>query len=158
MELDQLIPEKTTWKKTIKGEGESREITLVFRPFDLDDEAWMKRAFGDDLQEKFEKVDMDAISRIAFHQLELESKRELMAIKYLDMDEDGNEVEVAKTGREKLGKLCVGMSEQIELLKVILNARGLSMPIVEKLIDEETGDLGNEEKEKVKDLLLPESE
>ena len=81
MELEQLIPEKASILKKVQGEnGEERELELHLRPFNIEDESWLKRAFGDKLQEVFEKMDMDAISRIAFHQLQPESKRELMKI------------------------------------------------------------------------------
>ena len=139
MELDQLIPEKTSWKKTIQGESETREFTFNFRAFDLEDESWLKRTFGDSLREKLEQMDMDAITKIAFHQLEAESKRALMKVKFMDIDEDGNDVEVCTTGPAKFGKFVVGYPDQFELLKVLLKTRGLSMPIIEEI----EGQLGN---------------
>lgn len=147
MELDQLIPEKVFWTRTIQGEGETRELNLEFRPFDLEDESWLKRSFGDSLKQKFETMDMDAISRIAFHQLENSSKKELMKLKFMGWDEETDEeIEIAKTGREKLAKLCFGYPDQLELLKILLKVRGFSMPVIEKLAEEEQGDeSGNDE-------------
>lgn len=133
MELEQLIPERVSWTKIIEGDGETRELELHFRPFSVEDESWLKTAFGDKLQEKFEKMDMEALTRIAFRQLDPECKRELMKIKFMDMDEDGNDIEIAKRGPEKLGKLIVGYPDQLELLKALLRTRGFSMPIIEEL-------------------------
>lgn len=146
MELDQLIPEQATWERTIEGEGETRTLNLTFRPFNLEDESWLKVAFGDELQSKFETMDMDAITRIAFRQLEVESKRELMKLKFMDVDEDGADVEIAKKGSHKLGKLIIGYPDQIELIKILLKTRGFSMPIIDELGE----DLVEDFKEKTK--------
>lgn len=133
MELEELIPERATWIKEIKGEGETRELELHFRPFSIEDESWLKQAFGDRLKEIFEKMEMQSISRIAFRQLEPECKRELMKLKFMDIDEDGEDIEIAKRGPEKLSKIIVGYPEQMELLKILLKTRGFSMPIIEEL-------------------------
>ena len=135
MELDQLIPETATITKVIKGEDEERTIELVLRPFNIEDESWLKRAFGERLKELFESMDMDTISRVCFHQLDIDSKREIMKLKFMDMDEDGNESEVAKTGPRKIAMITVGYPEQIELLQALLKTRGFSMPIIEELGD-----------------------
>ena len=152
MELDQLIPEKATWERTVHGaNGESRTLKLVFREFDLEDEAWLKRAFGDELQKHFEQMNMEVISRIAFHQLDVECKKELMNLKFIGWDEEKDEeIEIAKTGREKLGKLCVGFPDQMELLKILLKVRGFSMPVLDEIIERDGENLGNELKETVK--------
>lgn len=134
MELDQLIPEKVTITKEIVTEKETRSIDLTIRPFSLEDEAWLKAAYpGDKLKEAFEQMDMSSISRIAFHQLEMGCKRDLMSIKFMDIDEDGQDIEVAKTGPQKFGMLIKGYPEQLDLLKALLKARGFSMPIIEEL-------------------------
>lgn len=136
MELDELIPERATITKTIEGEGETRELELNFRPFNLEDESWLKRAYGDDLKKHFEQMDMEVISRVAFHQLELESKREVMKLKFYDMDEDtGEESEVSKTGPQKIRQIIAGPPAQMELLTALLKTRGFSMPIMEELGD-----------------------
>lgn len=144
MDLEQLIPERCVWKKKIKGENGEREIEFAFRPFNLEDESWLKRTFGDKLQAVLESMDMDAISRMAFRQLELDGKRELMKLKFIDIDEDGNEIELATTGPAKLCYVIEGYAEQIELLKILLRTRGFSMPVLEKIANDfGEGDLGN---------------
>ena len=72
---------------------------------------------------------MDVISRVAFHQLEVESKKEMMKLKFFDVDEDGNDIEIAKTGPQKFRQITKGYVEQFELLKALLKVRGFSMPI-----------------------------
>ena len=150
MELNELIPEGSTIIKTIKGEGETRELELEFRPFDLDDQTWLDAAFGEELESLFQKMEMNAIGRIAFHQLTPESKRNLMKIQFMDVDEDGKDIEIAKTGHAKLRKLTVGYPEQMELLTILLKTRGFSMPIIEELSNHVTGEMGNALKSKSK--------
>ena len=134
MQLVELIPEQVTITKKIKGEKEDRSLELTLRPFNLEDESWLKKAYpGDALKKAFESMNMDAISRIGFHQLEVNCKKELMKIKFMDMDEDGNDIEVSKTGPQKLAHLIVGYPEQLEFLKALLRTRGFSMPIIEEL-------------------------
>ena len=133
MELDQLIPERATIIKKIEGDGETRELEINLRPFSLEDESWLKVAFGDKLKELFETMNMEAISRICFHQMEIEAQRELMKIKFMEMDEDGEEKESSKTGPQKIRKLIVGYPEQMELLTALLKTRGFSMPVIEEL-------------------------
>lgn len=133
MELEQLIPEKASLTKKVNAGGKESEIVLNFRPFNVEDESWLKRAFGDKLQKHFENMDMEVISRIAFHQLEIESKRKIMSIKFIDIDEDGEEIEVAKTGPKKVAQMTEGYNEQYELLKILLKIRGFSLPIVEEI-------------------------
>lgn len=135
MELDELIPERVQWTPTFTDENDKpQEVEFHFRPFNLEDESWMKREFGDKkLKEIFEQMKMKEISRIAFRQLDMDSKRRLMKMKFIDMDEDGTEIEIAPKGPDKLGYLTVGLPEQLELLKMILRTRGISMPVLEKL-------------------------
>lgn len=134
MELEQLIPEKVIWEADIPNSKEKR--TFVFRLFNLEDESWLKRTYGDKLNKVFEELQVAEISRIAFHQLELDSKRSLMEIKFLDMDEEGKDIEVAKTGPEKVAALTVGPNGVVELINNLLKTRGLSLPLLEKIADQ----------------------
>lgn len=150
MELDELIPERVEWiPKFTNEKNEEKEISFHFRPFNLEDESWLKREFGEKaLAEIFEQMKMREISRIAFRQLEIDSKRRLMEMKFIDIDEDGEEIEIATKGPEKLSALIVGLPQQLELLKMLLRTRGVSMPILEKL-----GETLVEEEKKARTLL-----
>jgi len=135
MEIEQLIPESVDWTPKFKDENnDEKEVTFTFRPFNLEDESWLKRTYGEkQLQEIFENLQMEKIVRIAFRQLDTNSKRELMKIKFIDIDEDGNEIEIAAKGPDKLGCFVVGYPDQLELMKKLLRTRGISMPILEAL-------------------------
>ena len=135
MELEQLIPERVEWNPKITDEnGTERELEFHFREFNLEDESYLKRTYGEKkLSEIFENMEMDIITRIAFRQLEIDSKRALMEITFKDLDEDGKDIEVALKGPEKLSYLIKGLNEQLDLIKMLLRTRGISNPLIEKL-------------------------
>lgn len=132
MELEQLIPEKVIWEAEIPNSDQ--KITLVFRLFNLEDESWLKRTYGDKLEKVFSELQTQEIAKIAFHQLDLDSKRSLMSIKFVDMDENGADIEVAKTGPEKVAALTIGAKGITDLINNLLKTRGLSLPLLEKIV------------------------
>lgn len=138
MELNELIAERVEWRPVLKQEGkEDIVLELAFRPFSIEDEAWLKRTYpGTRLQEVFEKLETTEIVKIAFHQLEISSKKRIMEVKFIDIDEEGKEFEFAKTGPEKVGVLVRGVQEIITLIDNILKTRGLSLPLLEKIVDQ----------------------
>lgn len=144
MELTDLIPKEVTLVKILSTEEGEQQISLTLRKFDLEDESWIKSAYPN-LKEVFDEVQMEPISRIAFHQLTNKSKLDLMKIKFEQVTEEGEIEEICKTGPQKLRKITVGFNDQIELLKAILETRGLSMPVVEeisKTANKEANELG----------------
>jgi hypothetical protein len=134
MELEQFIPERVKWEADVPNSEE--KLTLFFRLFNLEDESWLKRTYGDKLDKVFSELQTAEISKIAFHQLELDSKRSLMSVKFLDMDEEGKDIEVAKTGPEKVAALTVGAKGITTLIDNLLKTRGLSLPLLEKIVQE----------------------
>lgn len=133
MELEQLIPERVAWDVDVPNSDQ--KITLVFRLFNLEDESWLKRTYGDKLEKVFSELQTHEIAKIAFHQLELDSKKFLMSIKFMDMDENGQDVEVAKTGPEKVAALTIGAKGITDLINNLLKTRGLSLPLLEKIVE-----------------------
>jgi hypothetical protein len=155
--LDQLVPERVKWIKEFEFESQdengefvstSKEIEFNFRPFDVEDESWLKRAFGDKMKELLEACDIDTITRMGFHQLEANSKKQLMAIKFMDVNEDGEDFEICKKGPQKLGKLLTGYADQYELLQTLLKTRGFSMPIIEEVAKDFNDELGKQKAQK----------
>lgn len=133
MELNDLIAEKIEWNP----KAGDTTLNLQFRLFSIEDEAWLKRTYpGQRLSQVFENLETAEIVRIAFHQLEVASKKVVMGIKFMDVDEEGKDVEVAKTGPEKVGALISGHSGVIEILNLLLKTRGLSLPLLERIVDQ----------------------
>lgn len=132
MELTDLIPERVRWE----AKAGDNVIELHMRPFNLEDESFLKRAYpGTKLQEVFSELNGDELSKICFHQLEPESKRALMKIQFMDVDENGKDVEIAKTGPEKIRYMIVGTAATMDLLNCLLKTRGLSLPLLEKIVE-----------------------
>lgn len=133
MELEELIPERVAWEVEIPNSDQ--KITLVFRLFNLEDESWLKRTYGNQLEKVFSELQTQEIAKVAFHQLDLDSKRKLMSVKFVDMDENGNDIEVAKTGPEKIAALTIGAKGITDLINNLLKTRGLSLPLLEKIVE-----------------------
>lgn len=131
MKLDELIPERVEWRPT----AGTTELELYFRKYSLEDEAWLKREFGDKLEAVFAEVQSASICRIAYHQLDPVSKRELMNVKFMDVDEMGKDFEVALKGPEKIGMMIIGAEAMMDLINNILKTRGLSIPLLEKIVE-----------------------
>lgn len=129
-QLEDMVPAEVPWDVTDKV---GREMVLTFRPFTVGDEAWLKREYGNKLQEVFEKFKIDEICRIAFHQLNKESKKVLFEIKFVDIDEDGEEVELKLNGPNRVAMLVGGFKDQADLVKKLIETRGLSLPIIEEI-------------------------
>jgi hypothetical protein len=83
----------------------------------------------------FKEMQTTEIVRIAWHQLEVESKKTLMTVKFEDMTEDGLVFEVAKDGPGKLGSLVIGVNGLMELIENLLKTRGLSLPLLNKIVE-----------------------
>lgn len=129
-DIQDMVPQSVEWDLSEKA---GQELVLTFRPFTVNDEAWLDRHYGKELEKVFSEFKTIEITKIAFNQLELESKRKLMAVKFTDMDEDGNEIEIAKKGPEKIQCLLASWQEQADLIKMLVRTRGLSMPMIEEL-------------------------
>ena len=133
MELKEFIPQETSFKLKIG----TAEKELFLRPFNLRDEAWLDQQWTlEERAEIFQKIDMPPICKIVWHQLTLESKKILMSVKVIDMDESGNELEIATSGPEKL-MYCMseGVQQSINVFQSLLTAKGLSTPALEKLAE-----------------------
>ena len=136
MQLEDLIPVRVKWNPKFKdAEGKEIDLEFTFREFNLEDESWLKREFGEDkLQQIFQNLQLDEICRIAYRQLDIDSKKRLMEIKFHDIDEDGNEIEIAQKGPAKLGYLIQGgLPDHLHLVKMLLETRGVSMPMLDEL-------------------------
>ena len=136
-DLIELIPERVEWKPRFEDdEGQAQELEFIFRPFNLEDESWLGREYpGQRMFEVFRDFEMKEIQRIAFHQLSTNSKRDLMKITFIQVDENGCENETAKTGPEKIGMLVAGEPGKVELIQMILRTRGISTPIFDEIAE-----------------------
>jgi len=130
-DLTDLIPEKSEIKLAING----NEKAYVLRPLNLEDETWVKRKFGDRIEDIFKNLEMDKICQIVYRLMEDKTDFKMLEIK--EINDDGEEVLVKKTGPDRLMKCVVGKQHQIDILNSLLATFGASRPILDKIEQEE---------------------
>lgn len=134
MELKDFVPQKSKFKVKI----DESEVTLKLRPYSLADDAWIDSNFPMDQRVAiFEEVKMIPISEMIWHQLEIESKKLVASIKLLDVNDDGEEIEIKATGAVKLQHCIKGVQEYLGAFKALLAAKGLSTPALAKMAEVE---------------------
>ena len=132
MNLNDLTPEPVNFELSIPTKSE--KMQLCYRAFSLADEQWVNRTYTQqELADAFLKFDSVIISKIAFKQLDLESKKKIMTLKFLDMDEDGNDIEVNLTGPNKLSAILIGVDSLRIILESLVKCRGVSSPLIEEI-------------------------
>lgn len=138
MKLEDLNPKDAVFKINQFGDQE-----FTIRKFTLSDEIWLNQTFGTSLQEIFKSVDMDAISRIIFHQLAPDDKLVFQKQNVKLVNDDTGEVTEETIGGYRLLQKCIpgGVSGTIEktvLLNALLETLGVSRPEPEKKSEMET--------------------
>ena len=143
MELKDLTPREVSFEIGLpshetKGLFAKKELTLTFRPFTLADEQWLDRRWTkEEVAEIFMHFKGKEISEIIWNQLTKDSKEKVFSIKFLDKDEDNNEIELYKKGPEKVGALLTGLYELKIALDALIQCRGFSMPVIERIAEEQ---------------------
>lgn len=127
MKLTDMKPKQSKFKlKQVE-----KELTL--RPISLDDEIWLKEIYGDDgIQEVFENVNIEEISRIAFRLLITEDKKLFKIREVTVVDENGEEGTFNIGGVKLLRTLIFGWEEKLVVLNALLENIGYSRPEVEE--------------------------
>lgn len=121
MKLEDIIPQPATF--TLKQTGK----TYTLRPISLDDEIWLHREFGADIQNIFAQGRMKEISRIVFHQLVDEDKEDFLQKKVTYVNEEGVKIsEMKKGGSDLLNAVIIGQSEKLEVIKALVKTLGVS--------------------------------
>lgn len=116
MKLSEIYPKAPCFK--LNATGKKHKLRLL----NLSDEIWIDETFGEkgpDLAQ-----DMDALSRIVFHQLEDKSHFKKQDVKFID--EDGTELVKEVGGYRLLQSLIMGIDEKTEMLSAWLECIGLS--------------------------------
>ena len=146
------IPVKFSLKYYSIDLEKQEELELRFRPFELNDEDHLRKNYDDKwIQQVVTAMDVVAMGPLIFRQLDVPSKRKITSIKLIDIDEDGNEVEVAKAGTQKLLHLVQGHENILNIFKSFLACRGFSLPVLEAIADEMEGTQNSKKKVKGQD-------
>lgn len=129
MKIEDVIPQRTELKLS------STEKTLVLRPVSLEDEFWMQKEFGDDLQKVFNELRMRDVCRIAYRLLE--DKSDFVEQEVTLVNEEGKKVTEKRGGVELLFCMVLGMGDRLTLVRSLVHAMGVSRPMLDKLEAEE---------------------
>jgi hypothetical protein len=129
LELTDLIPEFAKFRLAATGDHEH-----TLRPVDLGDRAWVTRTFGsyNEIERIFARQDMEAISKIVFHQLV--DKSPFAQIEEDEWDDDGVKIGTRKVGGYRLVMRALrSPMEMIALMNALIKTVGISEPILEEL-------------------------
>lgn len=154
MELNAFKPKSVKFKISYPTKKGDIGFDLEFRPFTMRDELWIDDEIGtkEEVARIFESLEALTILKMTWHQLDIESKRKIMAIKSVDMNEDGDEVEVSLTGIEKLTELVGGGEDILKILTAFNACKGINQELLVKFAEEELKKKGITSKAKLKEL------
>lgn len=132
--IEDMIPKQSSFTLRASGIHE-----WVLRPINAEDRMWLINTFGGQagLNAVFEAPDWTGICRIAYRQLEQESKKALVAAKVVEIDEEGNEAEVLITGPRLLQRMVISFDDQEKILKAVLETIGLSEKVMLMLAEDQ---------------------
>lgn len=131
IKLEDLIPQGSSFN--LKATGKAYRL----RPLNLDDEAWLAKTFGADLQAIMSEVRHVEIARIAFRQMEPEDQADFAAREVKLMNEEGETEVVRLGGYRLLLALIQGTAEKIAIYRALLETIGISRPMQDRLMGEE---------------------
>jgi biotin operon repressor len=146
LKLEDIRPRPSKFKLEATGK------TYKLRPFNVEDEAWLKQEFGEKINDYFSEKNIDpvALTRIAYRLMIDRSDFKKKTI--TEIDENGEEFKTSIGGYRLLMSMISGMKEKEEILLAINETIGLSREAVEKLHSEIMKDKKKVEKNKKKQI------
>lgn len=128
MKIEDLIPERAEF--TLKSTGRS----YTMRPVSLDDEVWMQRAYGQELQKIFQEPRLREICRIAYRLIEDKSDFVTRTVKIIS--EEGQQTEEHLGGVDLFLRMIVGIHEKQAIMEALAKTIGVSRPMIDKIENE----------------------
>jgi len=128
MKLTDMIP--TESKFTLK----KAKREFILNPINLSDEIWLKNEYGEDgIQEIFEKINIEEISRIVFRLMRVEDKEFFASKEVTIIDESGVKETMILGGVNLLRTYISGWGEKLAILNSLLENIGASRPELKEL-------------------------
>lgn len=128
MSLSEIIPKPAEFSLRSTGE------TYTVRPFSIDDSEWIKSKYTvEELEHILQEWRMSDIVKITYHQLIFEDKKKFLAEEIEEVNDDGELIKRKLTGVEKFMRAIQGPDEEYQIYNALMEARGMSLPVVEKL-------------------------
>ena len=125
-------------KVSLKHIEVDAELTLKFRKSTNLDHQQLREELGKSFDEQmFTNLDVVAMTDLAFRFLSKESKKEIAAIQFTDIDDDGEEVVKTIPLKEKMKLIFISDIYSInELLNLLLNIFGYTKDLIDKIFVE----------------------
>jgi len=128
MNLTEMVPRESKFKLA----SVKKEFTL--RPINLEDEIWLKREYGDArIQEIFEQIEIEPISRIVYRLITPEDKSFFKKRTIEIVTEDGDSLEEEMGGLKLFRFMIHGWDEKLALINALIENIGLSRPEVKEV-------------------------
>jgi hypothetical protein len=131
LQLEDLVPQESEFKLRKTGK------TYCLREVTAADEGWFQKTFGESLVKRFENLESECVCRIAFRLMVEKDKQEFASQTVTIMNEEGETVEIRLGGWELFMHYVSGLAEKVEISKAVLQAIGVSRPVLDKIEEEE---------------------
>jgi len=126
LKLEDLCPQRAEFFLS------SKEKTYALRPVTLDDYVWLQSKFGTTDITEMENIHVGIVCQAIYRQLEQESRKDFLATKIKEINDDGEEVETYLKGWQVLSKNI--KPEEIEtMMTAYVKCLGVSKPILDQL-------------------------
>lgn len=126
LKLEELIQQPAHFKLKATGEMEH-----WLRIPNVDDQAWMKATFGNDLEKVLNSTDINGMAKLAFRLLK--DKAPFSARDFEGYNDDGEIEKKRLVGFEVLAQSIEGFQERINVYRALLSTVGMSQPVLDKL-------------------------
>lgn len=128
IQLEDLIPQEARF--TLASTGKTYRV----KPFSLQDDMWLNRTYGADLEKILRDMRWVEIARIVFHQLHDEDRAEFAKQTVTIVNEQGERINETIGGVDLMFRMIHGYADKKAMYDALLEALGLSKPIQEKLL------------------------
>lgn len=127
MKLEDLQPKRSSFYLS------AFDKEFYLKPFNLEDEIWLKQEYGERVNEFFNHLNPD------FHELcrviyrKLEDKSEFKTREFIEVDEEGNENSIKLGGVDALKRSIIGQKEKYDVFYALNECIGVSRPQLEQV-------------------------
>lgn len=128
LKINDIRPQASKFKLKYTG----KEYRL--RPMSFDDELWLHRQFGDQVEEIFKELKIEPICRIVYRLMENEDRSDFTERTVTIIDENGKKASDTLGGARLLMAMIIGgLEEKISIVQACLDTVGASRAVVDKL-------------------------
>ena len=121
--LKALIQKGSSCKVKIAG----KDVRLHFRPFTMRDMAWVDELLNtDEARAEFAAMRSDLIARAIWHLFTPESKQFFSGVRFTDVNDDGDIIDVDVLGHEKLMESITNPADIFDMFEAMTETQNIS--------------------------------